>query len=176
MARKIARVRHLVDQETAKILVQTLILSRLDYCNSLLLGSSKLYIDELQRLQNMAGRIVYRQHRFCRVTPLMKELHWLKVPDRISYKIALLMDKCVKGLTPEYLINIVITPHRRRLRSTSELKLPVIRSRNVHVHGCSFASMGPRVWNALPRNLKEAESIEQFKSLMMTHLFKLCYI
>ena len=127
-ARKIARMRHLVDQETAKILVQTLILSRLDYCNSLLLGSSKLYIDKLQRLQNMACRIVYRQHRFCRVTPLMKELHWLKVPDRITYKIALLMYKCVKDLAPEYLIDIVITPHRRRLRSTTELKLPVIRS------------------------------------------------
>ena len=124
----------------------------------------------------MACRIVYRQHRFCRVTPLMKELHWLKVPDRITYKIALLMYKCVKGLAPEYLIDIGITPHRRRLRSTTELKLPVIRSRNAQVHGCSFASMGPRVWNALPRNLKEAASIEQFKSFMKTHLFNLCYI
>ena len=55
MARKIARVRHLIDQETAKILVQTLILSRLDNCNSLLLGSSKLYIDKLQRLQYPVG-------------------------------------------------------------------------------------------------------------------------
>ena len=86
------------------------------------------------------------------------------------------MYKCIKGLEPEYLIDIVITPHRRRLRSTTKLKLPVIRSRNAHVHGCSFASMGPRVWNALPRNIKAAASIEQFKSLMKTHLFKLCYI
>ena len=115
-ARKISRVRHLVDQDVAKVLVQTLILSRLDYCNSLLLGSSKVCIDKLQKLQNMACRIVYRLHRFCQVTPLMKELHWLKVPDRITYKIALLMYKCVKGLAPEYLIDIVITPHRRKLR------------------------------------------------------------
>ena len=86
------------------------------------------------------------------------------------------MYKCVKGLAPEYLIDIVITPHRRRLRSTTELKLPAIRSRNTQVHGCSFASMGPSIRNALPRNLKEAASIEQFKSLRKTHLFKLCYI
>ena len=50
----------------------------------------------------------------------MKELHWIKVPDRITYKIALLMYKCVNGLAPEYLINIVITPHTRKLRSTTE--------------------------------------------------------
>ena len=123
----------------------------------------------------MACRIVYRQHRFCWVTPLMKELHWLKVPDRITYKIALLMYKCVKGLAPEYLIDIVITPQRRKLRSTTMVKLPVIKYRTTLVHKCSFASMKPRIWNGLTKNLREAASIEQFKSLMKTHLFKLCY-
>ena len=161
--RKISRVRHLVDHDMAKVLVQTLILSRLDYCNSLFLESSKLCIDKLQRLQNMPCRIVYRQHRFFQVTPLMKELYCLKVPDRITYKIALLMYKCVKGLAPEYLIDIVITPYSRRLRSTTELKLPVIKSRTTQVHMCSFASMGPRIWKGLPKTLGEAASIEQFK-------------
>ena len=105
----------------------------------------------------------------------MKELHWFKVPDRITYKIAVLVYKYVKGLAPKYLIDIVITPHRRKLRSTTELKLPVIKSRTTQVHKCSFASMGPRIWNGLPKNLREAATIEQFKSLMKTHLFKLCY-
>ena len=85
------------------------------------------------------------------------------------------MYKCVKGLAPEYLIDIVVTPHRRRLRSITELKLPVIKSRATQVHKYSFVSMGPRIWNGLPKNLREAASIEQFKSLMKTHLFKLCY-
>ena len=81
------------------------------------------------------------------------------------------MYKCVKGLAPEYLIDIVITSHRRRLRSTTELKLPVIKSRTDQVH----------LWDQefgmdCQKNLKEAASIEQFKSLMKTHLFKLCYI
>ena len=93
----------------------------------------------------MVCRIVYRQHRFCRVPPLMKDLHWLKVPGRITYQIALLKYNCVKGLAPEYLNDIAIMPHRRRLRSTTELKLPVIKSRTAQVHKCSFASMGPRI-------------------------------
>ena len=105
----------------------------------------------------------------------MKELYLLTAPDRITYKIALLMYKCVKGLAHEYLVDIVITPHRRKLRSTTELKLLVIRSRTTQVHKCSFASIGPRIWNGLPINLKEAESIGQFKSLIKTHLFKLCF-
>ena len=85
------------------------------------------------------------------------------------------MYKCVKGLAHEYLIDIAITPHRRKLRSTTELKFPVIRSRTTQVYKCSFAFMGPGIWNGLPKNLKEAKSIEQFKSLIKTHLFKLCY-
>ena len=88
----------------------------------------------------------------------MKELHWLKVPDRITYKIALLMYKCVKGLAPESLIDIIVTPHRR-LRSTTELKFPVTRSRTTQVHKYLFASVGPRLWNRLPKNPKEAESM-----------------
>ena len=123
----------------------------------------------------MACRIVYIQHRFSQMTPLMKEHHWLKVPDKITYKIALLMYRCVQGLAPEYLIDNVITPNRRKLRSTTELKFPVIRSRTTQVHKCFFESMGPRIWNRLPKNPKEAKSIEQFKSLVKTHLFKLCY-
>ena len=83
-AKKISRVRYLVDQDIAKVLVQTLILSRLDYYNSLPLGSLKLCIDKLQRLQNMAYIIVYIQHGFCWMTHLMRELHWLKVPNRIT--------------------------------------------------------------------------------------------
>ena len=66
----------------------------------------------------------------------MKELHWLKVPDRITYTIVVLMNRCLQGLAPEYLIDIVITQHRRRLRSTTELKLPVIKSRTTQVHTC----------------------------------------
>ena len=51
------------------------------------------------------------------------------------------MYKCVKGLAPEYLIDIVITPHRRRIRSTTELKLPVIKSRTTQVH--KYADLHP---------------------------------
>ena len=89
----------------------------------------------------------------------MKELDWLKAPDRITYKIALLMYKSVKGLAPEYFIDIFMTPHRRKLRSTTELKFPVIRSGTTQVHKCSFTSMGPRIWNGLPKTTKKQNQL-----------------
>ena len=70
------------------MLVQALVLSKVDYCNSLLLGSSQYNIRKLQRLQNMCARIIYRACKYDHITPLLMELHWLKIEEWIEYKVA----------------------------------------------------------------------------------------
>ena len=80
------------------MLVQALVLSKVDYCNSLLLGLSQYNIKKLQRLQNMCARIIYRSHKYDHITPFLKELHWLKIEERIEYKVAVLVYKCVTKL------------------------------------------------------------------------------
>ena len=80
---RIGQIRPYLSEKTTAILVRSLILSKLDYVNSLLYGISEGLLDKLQRIQNNAARLVYRKNKFDHVTPLMKELHWLPVRQRI---------------------------------------------------------------------------------------------
>ena len=73
-------------QEAAAILVHSFFTCRIDYCSSLLYGLPHY---QLQRVQNLAARLVYRESKFCHITPLLKKLHWLPITYRIRFKIAL---------------------------------------------------------------------------------------
>ena len=75
----ISRVRCHLDQKTMKILVQTLILSKLDYCNSLLLGTLKYNIAKLQRIQNMSCRMIHQLPKYSTINTYLAQLHWLKM-------------------------------------------------------------------------------------------------
>ena len=82
--RRISKIRNNIDYDITKILVQAMVLSRLGYCNSLLLGSTKYNLKKLQQVQNCAARIVYRKWFVLHNTPYLKELHWLKVEEQIQ--------------------------------------------------------------------------------------------
>ena len=175
--RRILKIRNNIDYDTAKILVQAMVLSRLDYCNSLMLGSTKYNLKKLQQVQNCATRIVYRKRFVLHITPYLKELHWLRVEERIQYKIAVLMFKCVQGSAPKYLQELIIplSNHSRTLRSSSLLMLPVSISKLSIVHNSSFSSMDAWIWNDLPYSVKISENVNIFKSKLKTYLFSKSY-
>jgi len=87
----------------AKILVHDFISSRLDYCNSLLYGVSDGMLKKLQAIQNAAAWVVTRARKFDNITPVLRELHWLPVRQRIRYKLTMTVYKCLHGLAPTYL-------------------------------------------------------------------------
>ena len=149
--------------------------TKLDYCNSLMMRTPGYNISKLQHIQNAAARVVYGKRFVFHITPYLKELHWLKVTERITYKIACIMYKCVNGTAPKYLQELVLKNHNRTLRSSSQLKLPISKKNLSFVHKSSFSSMGMRTWNSLPQYLKCAENLETFKRLLKTHLFKCSY-
>ena len=113
MLKQIVRVCHKINFSTAKILVQTLVLSWVDYCNSLLLGTSQYNLKKLQRIQNMCAWIIHCSPKYDRITPLLQELHWLMIDDHITYKIAVIMYKCVNGTAPKYLTDLAVNLHGR---------------------------------------------------------------
>ena len=82
----IRRIRQFLTREAAQLLVQALVISRLDYCNVLLAGLPASATRPLQRIQNAAARLVFNQPKFSHVTPLFRSLHWLPISAHIKFK------------------------------------------------------------------------------------------
>ena len=81
--------------EACEHAVRTLISTRLDYANSLLFRIRSLDMQRLQRVQNRAAKLVFRVGKREHVTPLLHQLHWLPVDKRITFKILMLVYKCL---------------------------------------------------------------------------------
>ena len=107
--RNISAIHKLIPQSAAAALVLALLTSRLDYCNSLLYGVPACKLEQLQRVQNIAARVVTltRCSPENHITPVLKSLHWLPIKIRIDFKILLLTYKCVNSIAPKYLCNLV---------------------------------------------------------------------
>ena len=122
--RNISRIMKYLSTQMAEMLVHAFVSSRLDYCNSLLYGLPKESLKKLQHVQNVAARIVTHSRKCDHITPVLCQLHWLPIEERIVFKILLLTFKCLNGLAPPYLCDL-ITKYvpRRNLRSLNGNRL-----------------------------------------------------
>ena len=172
----IAKIRPSLDTKSAQLITQALVTSHLDYCNTLLAGSSKYQIDKLQCIQNMSCQVVCNINKYDHVSPAMRYLHWLKIPKRIIYKLCLLMYKCHNNLALKYLSELLpSSTSSRPLRSSHSVNITEAYFKNSQCQCSSFSSAGPRAWNSLPTRIKTAWSLNSFKSLLKTHLFTISY-
>ena len=101
--RNISRIRANINEQTAA----TLVSSKLDNMNSLLVGVPDVVLNKLQLLQNNAARLVLRKRKRDHVTPMLRLLHWLPVRSRIKFKICLLAFKAIHGLAPRYISQMI---------------------------------------------------------------------
>ncbi|KAG5840931.1 hypothetical protein ANANG_G00194120 [Anguilla anguilla] len=167
----IRKVRPFLTTYSTQLLVQAMVLSRLDYCNSLLAGLPASATRPLQLIQNAA---VFNLHRHSHVTPLLTTLNWLPVIARIKFKTLVLAYQAVKGSAPAYLHQI-FKPYMpaRSLRSATSGRLapPPLRTCTSRTHLLSV--LAPRWWNDLPVEVRTAETLTHFKRRLKTHLFRL---
>ena len=85
--RNISRIRHVLSEDACRTIIQALVTSRLDYANALLYGLPEKITSHLQRVQNMAARIIIRTSKGDHIKPVLKQLHWMPVKQRIEYKV-----------------------------------------------------------------------------------------
>ena len=107
--RLLSRIKHFLITEQLQLLVCSLVLSVIDYCNILYYGMSNENLKKLQSVQNTAARLACKVNSYDRVSSdeLFRKLHWLKVRERILYKILVVVHKCVYGDAPADLKNLV---------------------------------------------------------------------
>ena len=103
----IRQIRKFLSHEATETLIHAFVTSKVDYCNSLLYGLPAYQIAKLQRVQNAAACLIFKESRFCHINPLLRQLHWLPVHYRIIFKILLIAFKAIRGLAPEYISCLV---------------------------------------------------------------------
>ena len=121
----IRRIRKYLNNDATQTLVHSIVICRLDYCNSLLYKVPAVHMSKLQRIQNSAARLVFSTPRFNHITPVLFSLHWLPVAYRIEFKILVLAFKAIYQLAPSYICNLVRLKEKCKyqLRSSEELLL-----------------------------------------------------
>ena len=170
------KIREYLTSEAATNLIHAFVSSRLDYGNSLLAGLPDTEISKLQKVQNTAARILTRTKKYDSISPVLKELHWLKVKERIDFKILMLTYKCLHDLAPPYLTELLeVYIPARQLRSESDLRLKVPKTRLKSYGDRAFSYIAPVLWNSLPLSIKTASSLTIFKSKLKNHFFNCRY-
>ena len=164
LLRNLAAVRKFISTDDLRLLVQSIVVSRIDNCNSLLYGILALNINKLQKLQNFCARLIYKKKRRDHVTPLLVELHWLPIRQRIVFKILLITFKFYLNMAPLYISEIIEKSER------NELLLKVPRASTPYGDR-AFSICAPRLWNALPLHIRASNSMSYFRSHLKHHLF-----
>ena len=170
--RNLAKMKPHLSCKQLETLTLALVISSLDYCNSLYHGINVVLLDQLQSIQNRACRVILGLKRREPTSTHMKKLHWLKVKERIEFKVLLLVYKTLSGNSPSYLTKLInyncISGSRTPSLSPSFVKTSVGKR--------AFQHFAPILWNSIPNKIKHCEDISSFKKLLKTYLFEKSYI
>lgn len=173
--KQIRSVRRYLTQDCIKYLVISLILSRLDFCNALLLNAPQFLISKLQRVQNAAARLATNSAWLTPSVPLHNQLHWLPINKRIHFKILTFVHHAIYSASaPTYLkelLSLKNPTYVTRQSSCPNLVVKIAKYRRVGQRAFSFGA--PPLWNNLPPSIKILADFKEFKSTLKTYLFTL---
>jgi hypothetical protein len=176
--RQLRAIRRSLTVDAAHALVRSLIHSRLDYCNSVLVGLPDYMINRLQSVLRSAARLVLQLPKRSHALERMQaELHWLVYPHRLYYKVGVISYKCLHGLAPPYLstrlIKVSDVDGRSHLRSASDGQLVIPKSKTKTIGVRGFHISGPTFWNFLPGQLRDNDlTLRTFREQLKTVLFR----
>ena len=173
--RQLRPLKRCMSDDAIKTLTHAFISSRLDYCNVLYHGVAEGLLSRLQSVQNAAARLVTGLARREHITPVLRQLHWLPVRQRVVFKLATFVYRSLAGTAPNYLSDecrLITSVGGRSLRSADSRTCVPRRTHNGYGDRC-FAACGPSVWNSLPLQLREQNiTFARFRTLLKTFLFR----
>ena len=160
----IGRIKRYLTIENLKCLVQSVLVSKIDNCNSLFFGISEHELDRLQKLQNSLARLIYSRKKSDHVTDLLHKLHWLPIRQRITFKILFMVYKIFIDACPVYLKEcLTVLDYENRV-----LKIKIFKKSYGERAFCNYA---PKLWNALPEYLRKSQTLLYFKKHLKHYLF-----
>ena len=163
------------DSDSNKSESNSLISSRLDYCNSLINNIGKKDLSKLQRVQNWLTRVILRAPRFSPSLPLLKQLQWRPVNYRIKFKLSTLTYRDLAIHQPPYLASLLhFSNILRQLRSSTSQQLSIPGTK-LNLDKRAFSVAVPIIWNELPTTLESCESLASFRKNLKTYLFKIAF-
>ena len=144
--------------------MQAFVISTLDYANSLLTGMPACTLRKLELIQNSAARLLTGTSRRAHITPVLRELHWLPVARRITYKVLCSVYKALHEISAPACLRSLLRErgNERVLRSSAATTLVVPRSFRSYGDR-AFGVYAPKVWNSLPLHLRNSTSLASFK-------------
>ena len=164
---KIKLIRRSLTLSAATKIALGLVISHLDYANALYSGLPDIDIKKLQRIQDIAAKIVTQSGKYDSSTAARKALHWLPIQQRIDFKVCTLVFRSLHGMAPGYLADLLKPEQSRKpgLRSqntTGVLHVPFTRRKTFADR--SFSVFGPKTWNSLPNTLRTNMDYGKFRS------------
>ncbi|XP_071958790.1 uncharacterized protein [Antedon mediterranea] len=143
----IRQIRKFLSKDLCQQLVQSLVLSHIDYANALYYGLPANTLAPMKRLLHQAAKIIVRKGRYDSATNAMRSLHWLPMSHRYQFKIACLVWLSLKGSAPSYLRDILTVRNvsRRTRSSASNYNLTIPRTKRKTFADRSFAVAGPKI-------------------------------
>ena len=166
--RQLLSIRRTLKTEAGKTLVHALVITRVDYCNSIIGSTSAVHLRSLQSVLNAAARLIVKRRKYDHITDSLRdELHWLPIHYRRYYKLCILIYKCLHCSAPSYLVDqcvpISMNSARSGLRSATNRNLAYPRTNLVRYGQRGFSVIGPRTLNELPADLRDPDkSLDAF--------------
>ena len=165
-------IRPCLNLTATQLFVQALVMPRLDYCNALYVGLPQQQLGRLQRIQNAAARFITCTPRHEHISPVLMQLHWLKVPQRITFKILTLTFLAIHGKAPTYYASwssstpCDVNYGRRAVQLCWSSHVPEQAAGDR-----AFVTAVPRLWNCLPADIRCISTISSFKKHQKSYLF-----
>ena len=167
----INRNKNCFDENSRKLVVESLVISIVSYCSTIWNGTSRMNIQKIQQIQNFAAKVASGHGgKYDHATPYINKMKWLKVNNKIVYDVCVFIYKILENYIPQRILVLESINQIRSLQTRQSRNLMVPRRRTA-VADRAVSVRGPKLWNSLPMNIRECESFSVFKSKLKSYLF-----